>query len=66
MPSEAIEALENDVGGLVQTIIQMRAFSFTKHQYENATKIENMPTGTMAELVVDIEFESVKKKKENV
>jgi len=52
--------MENDVDHLIHTILMMRAFAYTKTACDNATKHSDRPTGRMAELVTEIEFEAVR------
>ena len=61
VPSVAIKEIMEDVDHIIPTILRMRAFANTKNANDRAKKWEDRPTGRMANLVTEIEFEEVKK-----
>ena len=61
LPSEAVEELENDIGGSVMRIITMRAFARAKEMYEGAKSAKDLPDNPMIDLVQEIEFDIVKR-----
>jgi hypothetical protein len=59
-PAEALEAIENDVGGLIFKIIDFRAYAKAKHAYEEGQKetdLNRRPQGPLIDIVRDIDWE---------
>lgn len=56
MPNDAIEAIENDVGGLIFKIIELRAYASAKQQYDSAPSADKRPTGGIYDRVSETVF----------
>ena len=56
LPSQALAEWERAPCGLLETIIEMRAFAAMKAALDRAETLKERPTGRLADLVADIEF----------
>ena len=63
MPSVAREELETDPDRLALTILEMRAYAECKRRRDEAKKSAEMPVGSMADLVAEIEVDLWRKRK---
>jgi hypothetical protein len=61
LPSEAIEAIEDDVGGLLFTIIELRSYARAKEDYEN-TPMDKRKKSYMMDKVSEIKTAIAKEK----
>ena len=53
LPEAAIEAIENDVGGLIFTIMELRSYAETKHEYDS-TPMDKRRKSSMMDKVSEI------------
>jgi hypothetical protein len=60
-PAEAIEALENDVGGLIFKILDLRAYSKAKEIYDT-TPMDKRPKSKLIDKVSEITMELAKER----
>jgi len=65
-PSEAVREIEEDTNENVITIMKLRAFARAKEQIDMAAKSKSkqMPMGYWIDRYFDIEFEDVRKKRD--
>lgn len=68
LPAQAIEAIDNDVDGLLFKIIDFRAYAEAKRLYEQGQKetdLERRPSGPLIDRVRDIFWELSREKLES-
>ena len=56
LPSEALKEYERLPAGLLEDVIEARAYRLTKAACDRAHSIMDRPTGAIADLVTQIEF----------
>ncbi len=56
LPSQALREWQEAPDGLLETIVEMRAFAATKAAYDAATDKESMPKSPLADLVKELDF----------
>lgn len=61
LPAEAIDAIENDIGGLIFTIIELRSYAKAKEEFDS-TPMEKRRKSAMMDKVSEIRTEIAKAK----
>ena len=59
LPSEVLREWERAPSGLLETILEMRAFAGVKRQSDAAKTATEMPQGPLADLLLEIQVEDV-------
>jgi len=62
-PSQAREELEADPDRTALRILELRAYAQTKAQIDAAKEAKDMPTGTLADLVQEIDVDLFRARK---
>lgn len=61
LPSEVLKEWERAPSGLLETILEMRAFAGVKRQSDAAKTAAEMPQGTLADLLLEIQAEEIER-----